>query len=149
MSPASSVGSSATDSDTTTSPRGTTNSDPPRKRRSFASLSMLTVGLVMAAAIGITLLAVFVFPTQQYFEQRNLITENEQRLAQLRQETSQLSEQVQSAQSPASVERRAREKLSLVREGDTLYQLTIDPADSVRLPDDWPLVGVKHLLGVD
>ena len=111
--------------------------------------SLFAVGTVVVLAVGIALLAVFVFPTQQYFEQRDRITETEQVLQQLREETGQLFKQVEAAQDPIAVERSARKKLSLVRAGDTLYQLNVSPVDAVRLPPDWPLVGVKHLLGVD
>ncbi len=115
------------------------------KHRRLTALFMFA--LVIAVAGGITLLTVFVFPTRQYLEQRNLIEETERVLVQLREETSYLTKQIEQAQSPTAVERSARERLSLVRSGDTLYQLNVDPTDSLRLPDNWPLVGVKHLLG--
>lgn len=95
------------------------------------------------------LLLAFVFPTQQYLEQRDRIDASEQLLDRLRTESGYMAERVAAAHDPVVVERTARARLSLVRPDDTLYQLSVDPASSVRLPPDWPLPGVRHLLGAD
>ena len=116
-----------------------------RRPRSGRRVMTVLVGLVIVvSAVG--LLAVLLFPWQSLNSQRNNIDHAEEMLARLRAETSHLSEQVAAAKDPVVVERIAREQLSLVREGDTLYRLNVDPADVVNLPPAWPLPGVAHLL---
>ena len=117
-----------------------------RRPRSGRRLMTVLVGLVIVvSAVG--LLAVLLFPWQSLTSQRRSIAHAEETLARLQAETSHLSERVADAKDPVVVERIAREQLSLVREGDTLYRLNVDPADVVNLPPAWPLPGVAHLLG--
>ena len=108
-------------------------------------LVRLVTGLVAVAAVAVILL-MLVFPTQAYFEQRDRIEEAEGTLAALQRETTELEQRVASGTDPVVVERVAREQLSLIREGDRLYRLSVDPADAVDLPVTWPLPGVRHLL---
>ncbi len=105
------------------------------------------VGLVIVvSAVG--LLAVLLFPWQLLTSQRRSIAHAEETLARLQAETSHLSERVADAKDPVVVARIAREQFSLVREGDILYRLNVDPADDVvDLPSAWPLPGVAYLLG--
>lgn len=103
------------------------------------------IGLAAAAGV-VVMLIVGVFPTGDYLGQRDRIRQAEATLAALRTETAQLEARVAAGTDPVVVERVAREKLGLVREGDRLYRLSVDPADAVELPGDWPLPGVRHLL---
>lgn len=117
-----------------------------RRTRSRPKVMATLVGLVVVvSAIG--LLAVVLFPWQSLTSQRRSIAESEDTLTRLQAETTHLATQVAQAQDPVVVERIAREQLSLVREGDTLYRLSVDPAEAVSLPPAWPLPGVAHLLG--
>ncbi len=95
----------------------------------------------------VCLLAVVLFPWQSLTSQRRSIDHAADTLERLQAETSHLAVQVAEAKDPVVVERIAREQLSLVREGDTLYRLNVDPADVITLPSSWPLPGVAHLLG--
>ena len=97
------------------------------------------------AGIGL-ILAFVVFPTTTFFDQRDRITEAEATLIALREERIDLEAQVAQGTDPVVVERVAREKLGLVRDGDRLYRLSGDPKDAVDLPAGWPLPGVRHLL---
>ncbi len=106
---------------------------------------MLVAALVLVGAVGALL--VLLTPWQSLANQRRNIDHATDTLARLQAETSQLAEQVAEAKDPVVVERLARAQLSLVREGDTLYRLNVDPADVVALPAAWPLPGVAHLLG--
>lgn len=117
-----------------------------RRLRSGRRTVTVLVGLVIVVS-SVGLLAVLLFPWQSLTSQRRNIAHAEETLARLQAETSHLSEQVADARDPVVVERIAREQLSLVREGDTLYRLNVDPADAVNLPRAWPLPGVAHLLG--
>ncbi len=106
----------------------------------------VVAGMIVAlAAVG--LLAVLLFPWQNLSSQRRSIDHATETLARLQAETSHLEQRVAEAKDPIVVERIAREQLSLVRDGDTLYRLNVDPADAVSLPPAWPLPGVAHLLG--
>ena len=104
------------------------------------------VGLVIVVSAA-GLLAVLLFPWPSLTSQRRNIDHASDTLARLQVETAHLAEQVAQAKDPVVVERIAREQLSLVRDGDTLYRLNVDPADVVKLPPAWPLRGVAHLLG--
>ena len=106
----------------------------------------VAAGLIVAiAAVGV--LAVLLFPWQNLSSQRRSIDHATETLARLQAETNHLEQRVAVATDPVVVERIAREQLSLVREGDTLYRLNVDPADAVSLPPAWPLPGLAHLLG--
>lgn len=100
--------------------------------------------IVAIAAVG--LLAVLLFPWQHLANQRRSIDYATETLTRLTDENTLLAERVADAKDPVVVERIAREQLSLVRDGDTLYRLSVDPADTVKLPPAWPLRGVEHLL---
>ena len=117
-----------------------------RRRQGRPRVMTVLVGLViMVSAVG--LLAVLLFPWQSLTSQRRNIDHASDTLARLQAETAHLATQVAQANDPVVVERIAREQLSLVRDGDTLYRLNVDPADVVKLPPAWPLRGVAHLLG--
>jgi len=108
-------------------------------------LVRLLGGLIALTAV-VAMLVLVVFPTQALFDQRERIDDAEATLAALRTESVGLEERVSAGTDPIVVERVAREQLSLVREGDLLYRLSVDPADAVDLPASWPLPGVRHLL---
>ncbi len=117
-----------------------------RRRQGRPRPLAVLVGLVIVvSAVG--LLAVLLFPWQSLTSQRRSIDHAADTLERLQAETSHLAVQVAEAKDPVVVERIAREQLSLVREGDTLYRLNVDPADVITLPPAWPLPGVAHLLG--
>ena len=115
---------------------------PQRRRRPFAVL----VGIVLVAG-AVALLAVLLFPWQSLTNQRRRIDDATDTLARLQAETAHLEDRVAEARDPVVVERIAREQFSLVREGDQLIRLSVDPADAVTLPPAWPLPGLAHLLG--
>ena len=121
-------------------------SDASPQRRSRPRPIAMLFGIVMVvSAVG--LLAVLLFPWQSLTSQRRSIDHAADTLARLQAETAHLATEVAEAKDPVVVERIAREQLSLVREGDTLYRLNVDPADVIALPSSWPLPGVAHLLG--
>ena len=119
---------------------------PIRTKSARPRAMAVVAGLIVAiAAVGVV--AVLLLPWQNLSSQRRSIDHATETLARLQAETSHLDQRVAEAKDPVVVERIAREQLSLVREGDTLYRLNVDPADAVSLPLAWPLPGVAHLLG--
>lgn len=130
------------------SPNEAPTSAPTKSRRREGRprvMAMLLGLVIVVSAVG--LLAVLLFPWQTLTSQRRSIDHAEDTLGRLQTETAHLATQVAEAKDPVVVERIAREQLSLVREGDTLYRLNVDPAEVITLPPAWPLPGVAHLLG--
>ena len=128
-------------------PRDAAADTTPLPRRRPRPLATLLGLVIVVSAVG--LLSVLLFPWQSLTSQRRNIDHATDTLQRLRAETSHLEIQVAEAKDPVVVERIAREQLSLVREGDVLYRLSVDPADVMTLPPAWPLPGVAHLLGDD
>jgi cell division protein FtsB len=87
-----------------------------------------------------------ILPVRQYLDRREDVKEAALTLDAIQNEIAGLKKQVELATDKVIVERRAREDMSLVREGDKLYRLSIDPSDALKLPVDWPLPGLRHLL---
>ncbi len=119
----------------------------PIRTKSARPRAMAVVAGLIAAIAAVGVLAVLLFPWQSVSSQRRSIDHATETLTRLQAETSHLEQRVAEAKDPIVVERIAREQLSLVRDGDTLYRLNVDPADAVSLPPAWPLPGVAHLLG--
>ena len=117
-----------------------------RLRALWASRLLRLLSVVVGFAAVAVILLMLVFPTQAYFQQRDRISDAEANLDALREESAELQAQVDAGTDPVVVERIAREQLSLIRDGDQLYRLSVDPADAVDLPPSWPLPGVRHLL---
>ena len=115
------------------------------QRRRPRPLAVLVSLVIVVGAVG--LLAVLLFPWQSLTSQRSNIDHATDTLARLQAETAHLEARVVEAKDPVVVERIAREQFSLVREGDQLIRLNVDPADVVTLPPTWPLPGVAYLLG--
>jgi len=117
-----------------------------RRREGRPRVMATLVGLAILVSV-VGLLAVLLFPWQSLNSQRRNIDHAADTLERLQAETAHLADQVADARDPVVVERIAREQLSLVREGDTLYRLNVNPAEVITLPPAWPLPGVAHLLG--
>jgi cell division protein FtsB len=99
--------------------------------------------LTLAALV---LLMFLILPVRQYLDRRDDVKEAAITLNAIQSEIAGLKKQVELATDKIIVERRAREDMSLVREGDKLYRLSVDPSNALQLPVDWPLPGLRHLL---
>jgi cell division protein FtsB len=82
--------------------------------------TVLLVGLAMVTNV---------IPFRQIVEQRAQVAEGEARLAALAEENQLLESQVEALNTPAEIERLAREKLGYVREGETAY-VVLEPESS-------------------
>jgi cell division protein FtsB len=83
------------------------------------------VGAAAALALAALLVYVFVFSRHGYLRRRELARENErlrQELEELRAENAVLHEELSRLDDPAAVEKLAREKLGLVKEGEKVYR---------------------------
>jgi len=96
------------------------------------------LGLIGGGATLVGVLAVAVFPTSTYLDQRAATDEAEQRLEVLRDQNASYEEQIERLQTPEEIERLAREQYNLVRPGEEAYAVLPAPLPPMDLPDVWP-----------
>jgi Septum formation initiator len=96
------------------------------------------LGLVGGGATLVGVLAVAVFPTSTYVDQRAATAEAEQRLEVLRDQNASYEEQIERLQTPEEIERLAREQYNLVRPGEEAYAVLPAPLPELELPAIWP-----------
>ena len=88
-------------------------------------------GLVVALAVG-------VFPTRAWLDQRDDLSETQQRLSVLREQNEAMEDQLEKLGTPEEIERLAREEYNLVRPGEEAYSVLPAPLPALELPDVWP-----------
>lgn len=91
----------------------------------------VAIGLAAVIAIG-------VFPTRTWLDQRARTSDAEQRLEVLRDQNAALEARAQRLQSDEEIERLAREQFNLVLPGEEAYVVLPPPLPPVDLPDLWP-----------
>jgi hypothetical protein len=96
------------------------------------------VGLVGGGAVLCGVLAVAVFPTSTYLDQRSDTAEAEQRLEVLRTQNEAYEEQIARLQTVEEIERLAREQYDLVFPGEEAYAILPAPLPDLDLPAVWP-----------
>jgi hypothetical protein len=108
--------------------------EPPSRLRRAGRL----VGLVGGGAALCGVLAVAVFPTSTYLDQRSDTAEAEQRLEVLRTQNEAYEEQIARLQTAEEIERLAREQYNLVFPGEEAYAILPAPLPDLDLPTVWP-----------
>lgn len=96
------------------------------------------VGLVGGSAAVCGVLALTVFPTSTYLDQRADTAEAEQRLAVLQTQNDAYEARIARLQTPEEIERLAREQYNLVRPGEEAYAVLPAPLPELDLPTLWP-----------
>jgi cell division protein FtsB len=104
------------------------------------------VGCGIGLALFIALLFGAVFPTRTYLAQRASSHRAEAELRQVQSEAASAAAAKAKLQSPAEVERRAREELGYVKPGEEAYNVLPTASAPVGLPQGWPFVGVEDVL---
>ena len=104
-----------------------------RLRRLGRALGMAGGG---AAVLGA--LAVGLFPTQTFLDQRSATAEAQQRLAVLRAQNEAFEERLERLGSGDEIERLAREQYNLVYPGEEAYAVLPAPLPPLDLPEVWP-----------
>ncbi len=106
---------------------------PPRARRRGRTLGRVGggTGLVVVLALG-------VFPTRSWLDQRHQVSAAQQRLDVLREQNHELQAQLDKLSTPEEIERLAREQYNLVRPGEEAYSVLPAPLPALELPDVWP-----------
>ena len=96
------------------------------------------VGIVGGGTGVVVALAVGVFPTRAFLDQRDQLSDAERRLAVLREQNEAMDQQLEELSTPEEVERLAREEYNLVRPGEEAYSVLPAPLPALELPDVWP-----------
>ena len=121
----------------TRSPRPDPPGDSPRARRRRAR--WLRPLLLAAAAVAtIAVLAVSVFPTRTWLDQRVALAETSDQLDALDAERDALKARLRQLDSDAEIELIARSQYGLVLPGEEAYAVLPAPERPVELPTVWP-----------
>jgi hypothetical protein len=96
------------------------------------------VGLGVGGAALCGVLAVAVFPTSTYLDQRADTAEAEERLAVLRAQNEAYEERIARLETVEEIERLAREQYNLVFPGEEAYAVLPAPLPDLDLPAVWP-----------
>jgi len=96
------------------------------------------LGVVGGGVAALGLLAVAVFPTQTYLDQRRDTSEAEQRLRVLRDQNVAYEARIERLQTVEEIERLAREQYNLVFPGEEAYAVLPAPLPPLELPVVWP-----------
>jgi cell division protein FtsB len=103
-------------------------------------------GLVVTVLLlGVLLFAVF--PTRSWWEQRNETAAAEAELAEVRAERERVEQEQEQLLTDEEIERRAREELGYVNDGEDVYNILPAPTDPIGLPEGWPFTGVERVFG--
>ncbi|MCO8129208.1 septum formation initiator family protein [Acidimicrobiia bacterium EGI L10123] len=94
--------------------------------------------LATAAVVTIAALAVYVFPTRTWLDQRAALAETSVELRELQAERSALEQRVAELDSDGQIEEIARSQYGLVRPGEEAYAVLPAPEQPVELPALWP-----------
>jgi hypothetical protein len=97
-----------------------------------------TLGLAGGGVCVLGVLAVFVFPTRTFLDQRASTGDTQRRLAVLREQNAVMEERLDQLDDPAEIERLAREQYNLVKPGEEAYAVLPAPLPPLDLPTIWP-----------
>jgi cell division protein FtsL len=94
--------------------------------------------LALLAILALAVLAIGVFPTRQYIDQRNDAARRQATLEQLRAENAKLQAQVDALGTDAEIERIARSEYGFVLPGEETYVVLPPPNTGPQIPSVWP-----------
>ena len=94
--------------------------------------------LATAAVATIAALAVYVFPTRTWLDQRAALAETSVELRELEAERAALEQRVAELDSDDQIEEIARSQYGLVRPGEEAYAVLPAPEKPIELPALWP-----------
>ena len=107
------------------------------------------VGLFGGGAALLGVLAVAVFPTSTYLDQRADTAEAQERLEVLRDQNAAYEARIERLQTVEEIERLAREQYNLVFPGEEAYGLLPAPPTPPAVPDAWPFEGLHDAVQPD
>ncbi|HJR26421.1 MAG TPA: septum formation initiator family protein [Acidimicrobiales bacterium] len=97
-----------------------------------------TIGIIGGGACAVGVLALGVFPTRDFLEQRADLGSTQEQLSVLREQNEALEERIEALSTPEEIERLAREQYNLVHPGEEAYSVLPAPLPPVALPSVWP-----------
>ena len=97
-----------------------------------------TLGLVGGGACAVGVLALGVFPTRDFLDQRDDLGATTEQLDLLREQNEALEQRIEALSTPEEIERLAREQYNLVHPGEEAYSVLPAPLPPVALPSVWP-----------
>ena len=112
--------------------------DAPEGRHSRLRRVGRALGMAGGGAAVLGALAVGLFPTQTFLDQRSATTEAQQRLAVLRAQNEAFEARLERLGTEDEIERLAREQYNLVFPGEEAYAVLPAPLPPLALPDVWP-----------
>jgi hypothetical protein len=101
------------------------------------------LGIVGGGACVLGALAIGVFPTRSFLDQRSQTSQTERRLTVLREQNKELSDRLAALKTPEEIERLAREEYNLVRPGEEAYSVLPAPLPPLQLPEIWPFGSLR------
>ena len=104
------------------------------------------IGLVGVLAIAAVVLFVAVFPTSEYLAQRDELSQRRAELEQTQAAIAEVETELGRFDDQVSISRIARERFSLVTEGEQLFRLTTRGGDTAAIPDAWLWPGFERLV---
>ncbi len=104
------------------------------------------VAAIVALVIVGVVLFVAVFPTGDYLTQRDELTERRLELDEAREAVAEVETELDRFNDRVSISRIARERFSLVAEGDQLFRLTTRGGDTADIPESWMWAGFERLV---
>jgi cell division protein FtsB len=99
------------------------------RRMLWTTLGAVTILLVMAVGV---------FPTRQYLDQRSQSRELDSELRYLQSENAKLTERIDSLGTAEAIEQIAREEHGYVRPFEENYVVVVPPGVVARVPSVWP-----------
>lgn len=102
------------------------------------------LGLAGGGAAVLGALAIGLFPTQTFLDQRAATAEAEERLAVLRAQNEAFEERLDRLATDAEIERLAREQYNLAYPGEEAYAVLPAPLPPLELPQLWPFGPMLH-----
>lgn len=114
--------------------------------RAIASCLRTLVFPVLAAGVVSVVFLVGMFPARAYLQQKEAITDAQQRLAALTEQNREAEDELARLSTDAEIERVAREQYGLVKPGEEVFHVMPAPQDPVAVPDVWPFDGMRKRL---
>ena len=105
-----------------------------------------TLGLAGGGACVLGVLAVFVFPTRTFLDQRASTGDSQRRLDVLQEQNEVMEQRLAQLDDPTEIERLAREQYNLVLPGEEAYAILPAPPAPITLPHVWPFTGLAEKL---
>ena len=96
------------------------------------------LGVAGGSAAVVGALAIGLFPTSTFLDQRASTAEAQERLAVLRAQNEAFEARIERLESDAEIERLAREQYNLVYPGEEAYAVLPAPLPPLDLPEVWP-----------